>query len=93
MAAGDIVFQVFLAFQTYVSSVSSKCYKNWLRMLQWQYPHVASLRFNCFICLRRLFQMFDLDVLKVDLVLHLLQCLYTHISSVSSVFATWMFQK
>jgi hypothetical protein len=30
--------------------------------------------------------MFHLDISKVDLVLHMLQWLYTHVSSVSSVF-------
>jgi hypothetical protein len=33
-----------------------------------------------------LFQTFHLDVSKVDLVLHMLQWLYSHVSSVSSVF-------
>jgi hypothetical protein len=36
-------------------------------MLQSQYTHVASLYFNCFMCFRRLFQMYHLDVSKVDL--------------------------
>jgi hypothetical protein len=55
-------------------------------MLQQQYTHVASLCFKRFRCFRRLFQMFRLDVLKVDLVLHMLQWLYLHVSSISSIF-------
>jgi len=48
--------------------------------------HVARLCFKCFICFRRILQMFHLDVLKVHLVLHMLLWLYTHVSSVLSVF-------
>jgi hypothetical protein len=55
-------------------------------MLQLQHTLVASFYFNCFMCFRHLFQMFHLDVSKVDLVVHMLQWLYTHVSSVSSVF-------
>jgi hypothetical protein len=56
-------------------------------MLQWQHTHVVSLCFNCFMCLRYFFfQMFHLDVSKFDLVLHMLQWLYTHVLSISSVF-------
>ena len=57
-----------------------------LHMLQWQYTHVASLCFKCFMCFRHLFQNFHPDVSKVDLVLHMLQWLYTHVSSISSIF-------
>ena len=81
MVAGDTLFQVFQAFQTYILSVSSECCKSQSRMLdilRWQYTHVASLCFNCFMCFRHLFQMFHLNVSKVDLVLHMLQWLYLH---------------
>ena len=36
-------------------------------MLQSQYTHVTRLYFNCFMCFRRLFQMYHLNVLKIDL--------------------------
>jgi hypothetical protein len=55
-------------------------------------PHVAMTKyacctpmFKCFRCFRRMLQMFHRDVLKVDLGVHMLQWLYTYISSVSSV--------
>jgi hypothetical protein len=38
------------------------------------------------MCFKRLFQIFHLDVSKVDLVLQMLQWLYMHVSSVLSVF-------
>jgi hypothetical protein len=77
MAAGDAM--MFQVFQTYVSSVSFECCKSrsgMLYMLQMQYTYVASL---CFMCFRRLFQIFHLNVSKIDLVLHMLLWLYTHI--------------
>jgi hypothetical protein len=55
--------------------------------------------FKCFIYFRRMLQMFYLDIAKVDLVLHILLWLYTHVSSVSSVLnvcckcSIWMLQK
>ena len=42
------------------------------------------------MCFRRLFRMFHLDISKVDLVLHMLQWLYSHVSCVSSVFRRMM---
>jgi hypothetical protein len=76
------VFQVFQAFQTYVSSVSTRCYKSrsaMLHILQWQCTHVASLYFKFFRCFRRTFQVFYLDVAYVSLALQ------AYISSVSFV--------
>jgi hypothetical protein len=36
-------------------------------MLQSQYAHVVNLYFNCFMSFRRLFQIFHLNISKVDL--------------------------
>jgi hypothetical protein len=38
-----------------------------LHMLLWLYTHVSNICFKCFICFRRMLQMFHLDVLKVGL--------------------------
>jgi hypothetical protein len=43
-----------------------------LHMLQWLYMYVSSICFDCFIYFRRMLQVFHLDVVKVDLVLHML---------------------
>jgi hypothetical protein len=44
-------------------------------MLQWLYTHVSSI---CFICFECMLQMFHLDAVQVDLVLHMLLWLYTY---------------
>jgi predicted DsbA family dithiol-disulfide isomerase len=36
-------------------------------MLQWLYTYVSSVCSDCFICFRRMSQVFHLDVAKVDL--------------------------
>ena len=38
-----------------------------LRMLQWLYVYVSSVCSNCFICFRRILQVFYVDVARVDL--------------------------
>jgi hypothetical protein len=64
-------------FQTFVSNVSSGCFKS----RSWCYTCCKATHayFKCFICFRLMLQMFYLDVSKVDRVLHMLQWLYTHI--------------
>ena len=52
MVVDDAVFHVFLMYVF-------KCFIWMLRMLQWLYTHVASMRFRCFKCM---FQVFHLDV-------------------------------
>jgi hypothetical protein len=56
------MFQVLQAFQTYVSSVLSECYK-----LIWDVAYVASL---CFKCFRRRFEVFHLDVAYAAMALY-----------------------
>jgi hypothetical protein len=57
--------QVFHLFQIYVANVSSRCFKS--------RPGVAYIAiaiytcFKCFICFRRILQVFHLDVSKIDL--------------------------
>ena len=51
-------------------------------MLHLAYTYVASVCFKYFKCFERMLQVFDLDVAKVDLVLHMMQWLYTCIASV-----------
>jgi hypothetical protein len=91
MGADDACFKCFmcfrLMFQVFYLNVAN------VDMGLWNIAYVAmatyaccKLFFNCFMCFRHLFQMFHLDVSKVDLVVHKLQWLYTHVSSVSSVF-------
>jgi hypothetical protein len=60
-------YVVFQAFQTFVSSVLSGCCKSRPGMLQWAIYACCKPSFNCFMCFRRLFQMFHLDVSKIDL--------------------------
>jgi hypothetical protein len=75
-------------FDTYVASVSSEyciCFTHMLQMLhpdvvyvlQWLHTYfsrVSDICCKCFDCFGRILQMFLLDVVKVDLVLHMLQC-------------------
>jgi hypothetical protein len=61
--------------QAYVSSVSYVCCKRFFWIFQnrsccctcykWLYMHVSIACFKCFICLRRMLQIFYLDVSKV----------------------------
>jgi hypothetical protein len=44
-----------------------------------RWAHVATI---CFMCFRCMLHIFHLDVAKVDLVLHMLQWLYTYVASV-----------
>ena len=82
----DPVLLMLLWLYTHVSSVSSVsdvCCKHFFWMFQnrswcctcckWLYMHVSIACFKCFICLRRMLQMFYLDVSKVDRALHMLQ--------------------
>jgi hypothetical protein len=75
----DVFFEAF-PFQTHVPTVSSiffytlrVLYLNVskvnlvLQMLLRLYTYVLSACFKCFICFRRILQVFHLDVLKIDL--------------------------
>jgi hypothetical protein len=42
-----------------------------LHMLLWLYTHISSICFKCFICFRRILQVFHVDVSKVDLGEHM----------------------
>jgi hypothetical protein len=97
------VFQVFQVFQTYAANVLSECFKSkswyctrcngYTRMFQ---VLVSSVCFKYFICFRCMLQMFHLDATKVNLALHMLLWLYTHVSSVLDICCKcfiWMFQK
>jgi hypothetical protein len=59
------MFEVFHLFQMYVTNVSSGCFKS--------RPGVAYVAmaihtcFKCFICFRRMLEVFYLDVSKLDL--------------------------
>jgi hypothetical protein len=59
--------QVFQVFHTYVTNVSSGCFKSrsWCcTCCKWIYMYISIACFKCFICLRRMLQMFRLDVSK-----------------------------
>jgi hypothetical protein len=45
--------------------------------------HVATV---CFVCFRCILHMFYLNFAKVDLVLHMLQWLYTYVSAISNIY-------
>ena len=81
------ILQVFYLDVAYVSHICCKCFiwilhtlatacKCFRRMLQVLQTYVASVSdvcCKCFSCLRRILQVFHLDIVKVDLVLHMLQ--------------------
>jgi hypothetical protein len=62
------MFQVFHVFQTYAVNVSSKCFKS--RSWCCTCCNGYTTCFKCFIYFQTMLQLFYLDVLKVDLVLH-----------------------
>jgi hypothetical protein len=89
------LFQVFQLFQRYVASVLYRYCK-----ADWDVVHVAmmfsSVSPKCFICFRRILQVFYLDVAKVDLKLHIqarckhmFQVFHTYIAIVFS----WCFRR
>jgi hypothetical protein len=56
-------------------------------MLQWLYTYVSSIDSKCFICFRRVLQVFHLDIVKVDLdVAYICKCLKRFNTYVASVF-------
>jgi len=60
------MFLVFQLFQTYITNISSRCFKNrsWCcTCCKWLYTHVSSV----LSVFRRMLQVFNLDVSKVDL--------------------------
>jgi hypothetical protein len=64
--------RIFQAYLSSVSHISDSCYKcfTWM-MLLWIYMYVSSICCKCFICFRRMLQVFHLDVSKVDLGEHM----------------------
>jgi hypothetical protein len=73
-------------FYTYIASVLSECciYLQWL--IHIYFPRVLDVRCKCFNCFRRMLQMFHLNIIKVDLVLHILQL---DPSAVTACYSCW----
>jgi hypothetical protein len=64
-----ICFKCFIYFQTYVSSVLSKCYKSRSECCICVKGDTRTLKymFEMFICFRRMLQVFHMDVAKINL--------------------------
>jgi hypothetical protein len=58
---------------THVASDSSRCVAYVLQWLHTCFPHVSDVCYKCFYCFRRMLQIFLLNVIKIDLMLHILQ--------------------
>jgi hypothetical protein len=54
--------------------------------------HFASVCFKCFRCFRGMLQGFQIDVAKVDWMLHMLQWLYMYVLSVCSIWPRYMLE-
>jgi len=55
-------------------------------MFQWLYTYVATIYSKCFICFRRMLQVFYLDVAYVAVAIHMLQAYVANIAPISDVY-------
>jgi hypothetical protein len=73
MHVSSVCFQVFQVFQTYIASVSFVCCKSKFGCCICCYGYKCMFQVYVSFAFRRMFQVFYLDVSKVDLVEHMLQ--------------------